>query len=170
MLTILVRYALGLAFVYASIFKIRGIRFTPESGENAPINALPYLLESMYRSGFYWHFVGWGQLIAGYLLMSHFFSTLGAVVYFPIMLNIFLITTAFQSPIILAVTALMLLGNIYLLLWDWNKFKFIVLPKPGNYVDQSTEFSKKRIWGYLGILLFIAVIFYRVVNTKHGSL
>ena len=168
-LTILVRYALGTAFVYASILKIRGVRFTPGSGENAPINSLPHLLESMYRSGFYWSFVGWGQLIAGFLMMSHFLSSLGAVVYFPIMLNIFILTTSFQSPMILAVSTLMLLGNVYLLLWDWNKVQFIVLPKPGHYMDQSTEFSKKRIWSYLGILLFLIIVVYRFLNTKAAS-
>lgn len=87
--TICIRYLLGVAFVWASIFKIAGIRFTPASGENTPINSLAHLLESMYRSGFYWNFIGWGQLIAGFLIMSQAFSTLGAVAYFPIILSIF---------------------------------------------------------------------------------
>jgi len=168
--TISLRYLLGIAFVWASILKIRGIRFTPFSGENAPINSLPHLLESMYQSGFYWHFIGWGQLVAGFLLMSQFFSTLGAVVYFPIILNIFVITTYFESPMILAITSLMLLANIYLLLWDWNKLKFVVLNNPGDYTDQSTQFSGKKIWIYLGILFFIAIIVIRILNTKNVNL
>lgn len=165
-LTIFTRYLLGIAFAWASIFKIKGIRFTPESAENAPINSLPHLLEAMYRSGFYWYFIGWGQFIAGFLIMSQIFSTLGAVVYFPIMLSIFVLTTYFQSPGILTVTSLMLLANIYLLLWDWNRLKFIVSGKPSEYVDQTTPFSKQKIWPYIGILLFIVITIFRVVSTR----
>jgi uncharacterized membrane protein YphA (DoxX/SURF4 family) len=164
--TIFVRYLLGMAFVWASILKIRGIRFTPESAENAPINSLPHLLEAMYRSGFYWSFIGWGQFIAGFLLMSQTFSTLGAIVYFPIMLIIFILTTYFQSPGILAVTSLMLLANIYLLLWDWNRLKFIVVDKPGEYVDQTTSFSRQKTWAYIGILLCIVITIFRVMTTR----
>jgi uncharacterized membrane protein YphA (DoxX/SURF4 family) len=168
--TIFLRYLLGAAFVWASILKIKGIRFTPFSGENAPINSLPHLLESMYQSGFYWHFIGWGQLVAGFLLMSQIFSTLGAVVYFPIILNIFVLTTYFDAPMILAITSLMLLGNIYLLLWDWNKLKFVVLNDPGDYTNQSTQFSDKKNWIYLGILFFIAIVVFRILTTRNVNL
>jgi hypothetical protein len=82
-LTIFVRYLLGIAFVWASILKIRGIRFEPESGENTPINSTSHLLEAMYRSGFYWYFIGWGQFIAGLLIMSQIFSTLWSRCVFP---------------------------------------------------------------------------------------
>ena len=170
MLTIFVRYVLGAAFVYASIFKIRGIRFTPRSGENTPIDSLPHLLESMYRSGFYWYFAGWGQLIAGCLLMSHVFSTLGAVAYFPIMLNIFILTLSFQSPMVLLVTSLMLLANVYLLLWDWNRLKFVVLNEPGHYVAQSAPKREQMVWCYIGLLLFVTVVMVRLLNTKQAAL
>lgn len=165
LLTIGIRYVLGSAFVWASILKIRGVRFTPQSGEYAPINSLNHLLESMYRFGLFWQFIGWGQLISGFLLMSQVFSTLGAVVYFPMILTIFIITTYFQSQAILAITSLMLLANLYLLLWDWNKLKFVVLNKPGVYLDQDLRFSKNNSWTYIGLFLFVAIVVVRVVNT-----
>lgn len=165
--TIFLRYLLGSAFVWASILKIKGIRFTPFSGETAPINSLPHLLESMYQSGFYWYFIGFGQLIAGFLLMSQIFSTLGAIAFFPIILNIFVLTTYFDSPGILAITSLMLLANIYLLLWDWNKLKFVVLNNPGDFNSHSTQFSGKKIWIYLGILLFVAIVVFRIFTTRN---
>jgi uncharacterized membrane protein YphA (DoxX/SURF4 family) len=164
--TIFVRYLLGIAFVWASILKIKGIRFEPNSGENTPIDSLSHLLEAMYRSGFYWYFIGWGQLIAGLLIMSQIFSTLGAVVYFPIMLTIFVLTTAFQGPIFLTMTSLMLLTNIYLLLWDWNKLKFIIQNNPGEYIDQNTQFSRKKIWTYIGIMIGVMVVIFRVISTR----
>lgn len=166
--TISLRYLLGSAFVFASIFKIQGIRFTPESAANTPINSLEHFLETMYQTPYYWNFIGYAQLTVGFLLMSQIFSTAGAVAFFPIMLNIFVITISFQSPNILLITFLMMCGNIFLLIWDWNKLKFIALPNPQNYVDNTDEFSKHKIWTFLGLLLFLTVIFVRkVVLTNH---
>ena len=165
--TIFVRNLLGIAFVWSSILKIRGVRFTPESGESMPIDSLYHLLESMYRSGFYWYFIGWGQFIAGFLIMSQAFSTLGAIIYFPIMLSIFIITISFQSLSILAVTSLMLLANIYLLLWDWNRLKFLILFKPGVYTDHATAFSSQKMWTYSSIVLCIGIAIFRFVSTGH---
>lgn len=161
--TISLRYLLGASFVFASIFKIEGIRFTPTSGENDPVNSLPHFFETMYQAGIYWNFIGWGQLVVGGLLMSQRFSTLGAVGFFPIILNIFVITISFESVNILLVTSLMVLGNIYLLLWDWNKLKYITLPNPQGYSDDTGEFSKRRIWTYLGLLFFLIVLVMRKV-------
>lgn len=163
---IALRNLLGSSFVYASIFKIYGIRFTPASGENAPIDTLPHFFEAMYQAGLYWQFLGWGQLIAGFLLMSHTFSTLGAVLFFPIMLNIFIITISFDSTGVLIITSCMLLANLYLLVWDWNKLKFVVLPQPRHYVDDSTEFSKRKIWTYFGVALFALIVLLRTMTVK----
>jgi uncharacterized membrane protein YphA (DoxX/SURF4 family) len=160
--TIGLRYLLGASFVYASVFKIAGIRFTPESGKDAPINSLPHFFETMYQAGFYWRFIGWGQLIAGILLMSQIFSTIGAIAFFSILISIWVITFSFTSSAVLLITTLMLLGNIYLLLWDWNRIKYMLLPNPGNYVDDNHSFSKKKVWMYLGLVLFVAVICIRI--------
>jgi len=101
--------------------------------------------------------------MAGFLLMSQIFSTLGAVAFFPIVLNIFVITNSFESKGILIITFLMLLGNIYLLFWDWNKMKFIVLPYPDNYLQRPDGFSEKPVWVYLGLVLLVLIIFSRVL-------
>lgn len=161
--TIFLRYALGASFVFASILKIEGVRFAPESGKNASIDSLPHFFETMFQASAYWNFIGWGQMIAGFLMMSQLFSTLGAVVFFPIVLNIFVITISFESSSILLITSLMLLGNVFLLVWDWNKLKFIAFPYPKNYLDDNHEFTKRKIWFYLGLVFFAAVIFIRKV-------
>lgn len=93
--TILIRYVLGASFVHVSIFKIQGERFMPEPSKNESMKSLSYFFETMYQTDIYWHFIGWGQLIAGFLLMSQIFSTIGAVAFFTIMLNIFIITISF---------------------------------------------------------------------------
>jgi uncharacterized membrane protein YphA (DoxX/SURF4 family) len=161
--TIFLRYVLGASFVFASILKIEGVRFTPESGKNAPIDSLPHFFETMFQAGAYWNFIGWGQMVVGFLMMSQLFSTLGAVAFFPIILNIFVITISFDSSSVLFITSLMVLGNIFLLVWDWNKIKFTVSPFPKNYLDDNHEFSKRKIWFYLGLVFFVGVIFIRKV-------
>lgn len=165
--TIGLRYLLGSAFVYASIFKIEGIRFMPKPGNNTPLSSLSHFFEAMYQAGIYWHFIGWGQLIAGFLLMSQAFSTLGAAAFFPIMLNIFVITISFDAPNILLITTLMLISNVYLLLWDWNKLKFIFLPRQQQYLDDNGAFSKRKGWTYFGLLLFFAIVAFRLFQIHH---
>ena len=159
--TISLRYVLGASFVYASVFKIQGKRFMPEPGASTAVGSLAHFFEAMYQAEMYWHFIGWGQLIAGFLLMSQVFSTLGAVAFFTIGLNIFVITLSFESASIQLITSLMLLGTIYLLLWDWNKLKVIALPKPQNYLDNNAEFSTRRVWTYLGLFYFFGVVLLR---------
>ncbi|GAB3934764.1 hypothetical protein [Mucilaginibacter myungsuensis] len=168
--TINLRYLLGSAFVYASIFKINGIRFMPKPTEGTPINTLSHFFEAMYQAGVYWHFIGWGQLIAGFLIMSQSFSTLGAVAFFPLILNIFVITISFNAPNILLVTTLMLFANTYLLIWDWNRLKFICLPGPLTYIDDKAAFSKKKIWTFIGLVLFFVVVSFRLYQTYHYML
>jgi uncharacterized membrane protein YphA (DoxX/SURF4 family) len=160
--TIGLRYLLGGSFVYASVFKIAGIRFTPESGKNAPINSLPHFFETMYQAGFYWQFIGWGQLIAGLLMMSQLFSTIGAIAFFPLLMSIWVITFSFDSTAVLLITSLMLIGNVYLMLWDWNRLKYLLLPDPGIYLDDNPSFSKRKVWMYLGLALFVVVIYVRI--------
>jgi uncharacterized membrane protein YphA (DoxX/SURF4 family) len=156
--TIGLRYVMGASFVYAAVFKIKGIRFTPESGRNAPIDSLPHFFETMYQAGLYWQFIGWGQMIAGMLLMSKLFSTIGAVAFFPILLSIWVITFSFESIGVLLITTLMLIGNIYLLLWDWNRLKYMLLHAPGDFVDDNPAFFKGKVWIFLGLVLFVVVI------------
>ena len=57
---ICLRYLIGTAFVFASIVKIQGERFTILSQETR----IGHFFESMYQTGMYWQFLGWAQLIA----------------------------------------------------------------------------------------------------------
>lgn len=116
---IYLRYLIGFAFVFASIVKIKGERFTSIPATE-PVG---YFFEALYQSGFYWNFLGWAQFISGALLMSQRFSTIGAFVFFPVILNVCLITNSIDfgsgTP---AITTLMLMGTTSLLLWDYKKW------------------------------------------------
>lgn len=159
--TISLRYLVGSAFVFASIVKIEGKRFTTDSGADRPINDAWHMFETLYQSGLYWNFIGWGQLIAGFLLMSQRFSTLGALSFFPIITNVFVITISYEFAGTPIITFLMLLANIYLLLWDWNKISLLFSSTSHHYEDDNAEFSKRKVWSYLGIFYFIMTIVMR---------
>lgn len=157
--TIYLRYLIGFAFVFASIVKIKGERFTTLPTDT-PVG---YFFEAMYQSGFYWKFLGWSQLIAGVLMMTQRFSTIGALIFFPIILNITLITHSVNfgtgTP---TVTTLMLLGTVYLLLWDYGKW--IILFKQDHHIKLDlTQFPEDRFmthkaWVLAGVAFVVLTI------------
>jgi hypothetical protein len=119
------RYLIGISFVFASIVKIKGERFMTDMTmiNGSPIHSAAHLFETLYQSGHYWKFIGISQLIAAFLLMTQRFSKLGALSFFPIILNIFFITASYDFIGTIYITSLMLLANIALLIWDWEDFK-----------------------------------------------
>jgi hypothetical protein len=108
------------------------------------------------ESGTYWHFIGISQLISGVLLMTQRFSRLGAIFYFIIILNIFIITIAFDFQGTPIITGLMLLAGLFLLLWDieallpliFNRYKF---------EKQSLQIADQTYWIYLGFVMLISI-------------
>ncbi|MCC5613172.1 hypothetical protein LC612_42470 [Nostoc sp. CHAB 5834] len=160
--TVYLRYLLGAAFVFASIVKIQGQRFTTSSGSNAPIDESWHLFETLYQSGLYWHFIGWGQCLAGFLLMTQFFSTLGAVLFLPIILNIFVITISYYFAATPIITFFMLLANIYLLIWDWPRLRMVVWPFQSTFVQVDYPLLKMSSWIFLGLFYFGLTIYVKL--------
>lgn len=158
------RYLIGFAFVFASIKKIQGMRFTTESGAENPINTAWHFFETLYQSGIYWKFLGIGQLIAGILLMTQRYAKLGAVAFFAIITNVFVITISYDfrgTPII---TGLMLLANILLLIWDWDTLKVLFNKEP-NFPSQN-RLESEPIWIYIGVSFLILTIISTLLNIK----
>ena len=83
--------------MYASVVKIQGGRFTTVDGIEAPIDSAWHLFETLYQSGLYWNFIGFGQLVAGLLLMTQRYAKLGAIINFPIVANVFVITLSYHT-------------------------------------------------------------------------
>ncbi len=159
------RYLIGGTFVFASLIKIKGLRFTSESGAENPINSAWHFFETLYQSGLYWKFIGLGQLIAGFLLMTQRYSKLGALINLPIILNIFIITLSFDFGYTPVVTGFMLLANILLLLWDWNVLKVLFNRMPT--FDGTVRLEQHRIWEIIGLMLFAVTFFYRMLINKY---
>ena len=114
-----VRILLAIAFLPSGLKKVLGERFTI-LGLDSPVG---FFFEALYRTGFYWNFLGLMQLVAAALLLIPRTSFLGALIYFPIIVNIFIIVTAMHFKGTPYVAGLMLLANIYLLFWDYHKLK-----------------------------------------------
>lgn len=116
---VLVRLLLALGFTPSGWTKLVGHRFTLLPVED-PVG---FFFEALYRTGFYWNFLGFIQLLAAALLLIPRCTTLGAVLYFPIILNIFLITLSMHFQGTPVITGLMLLGSVYLLCWDYDRWR-----------------------------------------------
>lgn len=113
------RIIIALAFVPSGLTKVLGHRFTVLGVDN-PVG---FFFEALYRTGFYWRFLGLCQLAAAVLLVIPRTATIGALMFFPLILNIFVITVSLHFQGTPVITGLMLLANVYLLCWDYDKLK-----------------------------------------------
>jgi hypothetical protein len=160
---IYLRYLIGGAMVFSSIVKIKGERFTSMDGIKEPINSAWHFFETLYQSGIYWKFIGWGQLIAGLLLMTQLYAALGAVMMFPIVINIFIITISYYFAFTPVITGLLLIANIFLLLWDYQKLLPLLQPNTVQKINAvliNREIEANKLWRYLGLLLFLITVIY----------
>lgn len=157
------RYLIGISFVFASIVKIKGERFYTaiEGIQNSPFHSAGHLFETLYQSGIYWKFLGFAQLFAAFLLMTQRFSRFGAAIFFPIILNIFFITASYADfSGTIYITSLMLLANIFLLIWDFDYIK-VVLGISNNQIEEKSVFEKLKIWEWCGLILFVFTAVWR---------
>lgn len=162
--TIYLRYLLGGAFVIAAIVmgKLSNVPMTL-ANHSIPIGDLQPLQQFfrvMVDSGLYWNFIGWMQIISGVLLMTQRFAKLGAVLFFGMILNIFIITVSYGfigTPII---TGLMLLGATYLLFWDIGSLQYMVLNLSGTNIPKmhSGKMIDSNYWMGLGVIMLISVV------------
>jgi len=160
------RYLIGGAFVFASLIKIKGNRFTGESGASNPIHSAWHFFETMYQSGLYWKFIGVSQLVAGLLLMTQKYSKLGALLNLPIILNIFIITISYYFAYTPIITGLMLLANVILILWEWDELKILFNLPP--ITDKYMRLEKDRLWQVTGLILFTFTVIYRISVEKYN--
>lgn len=165
LLVVYTRMMLGGGFVFASIIKNKGKRFTTVSHEDAPFGSAMHFFETMYQTGLYWQFLGWGQLIAGFLLMSQRYAKLGAVMNFPIILNVFIITISMDFNYTPVITGLMLLANIGLLLWHWDELRILVNLSP--YTPPRNQLANEPIWEITGLILFSFTAIYRMLYDRY---
>ena len=115
------RIALAFGFLPSGFVKVTGERFTALPS-NHPLG---HYFDALYQTGYYYTFIGVGQLITALLLLIPRTALLGAIFYFPIILNICVLTYAvrFEGT---RIATLMLLANLFLLAWDYQRLKYIL--------------------------------------------
>lgn len=163
---IYLRYLIGGAFVFAAIVKIKGERFTTEDGSDTPLNSPFHLLETLYQSGLYWKFLGMSQVTAGFLLMTQRFAKLGALMFLPIIANIYVITVSYGFTGTPYITGLMLLANILLVLWDWDEVKILFNINP--VMQNNNTWMNDRVWELTGLALFLFDACYRFFTVGYN--
>ncbi len=136
------RIALALGFLPSGMQKVLGERFTVLA-VNHPMGNF---LEAFHHTGYYYTFVGVMQVLAAILLLIPRTVTLGAFIYFPIILNICILSLAVRFDGSQITSPLMLCGVLYLLCWDYHKFKNIFPfnhQKANDLLPSKTEFTAK---------------------------
>jgi hypothetical protein len=128
--SIFCRLALALGFIPAAIVKLIDERFASGLHANHPMG---HYLEALHTTGYYYTFIGVVQLAAAIFLLVPRTVTLGAFLYFPVILNITVLTYATRFDGSLFTAPLMTLANLYLLGWNYEKWKYILpFNRPGN--------------------------------------
>jgi len=121
--TAFTRVLLAVAFIPPSYIKIMHRPFTvlPDS------NPVGHYFNALYQTGFYYEFIGWGQMIAAILLLFPRTAHLGALMFLPIIANIAVLTTSVGFVGTWLITILMCLAATYLVAWEYDRIKPIIL-------------------------------------------
>jgi len=142
--SIFCRLGLAYAFIVAGIVKIVGERFASGLSELHPMGAY---LEALHHTGYYYTFIGIAQVVAAILLLIPRTVALGALLYFPIIVNIWLLSYAVRFEGSIVTSPLMVLANLYLLVWNYDRLRYIlpfrqfsdleIVQKPKKYSTKS---------------------------------
>lgn len=144
--TAFTRILLAIGFIPPSYKKIIGQPFTvlPDS------HPVGHYFNALYNTGFYYEFIGWAQMTAAVLLLFPRTAHLGALAFFPIILNIAVLTSSVGFVGTNYITALMLLASMYLVAWDYDRLKPI-------FFSQRKENSDRFKYQFLIIPMFFAL-------------
>ena len=134
------RIALAAGFLPSGFVKINGERFTALAN-NHPMG---HYLEALFYTGYYYTFIGVMQMMAAILLLIPRTAMLGALIYFPIILNITVLSLAVRFDGSLFTAPLMLTAVIFLLGWDYHKLKYLLPLKQNNTAILLPQQSKNN--------------------------
>lgn len=111
-------------------------------------------------------FVAFSQVLAGILLLTQRFATLGAIISFPLFLNILLVTISLEWQGTPYVNAVFLAMNSYLLFIDYHKLKFIITDtKPAQLpLERVRKEPRKDILFITALVFIFASIPFSYVN------
>lgn len=146
------RLLLSIGFIIPGLQKFREVPFTsmpPSAGVWAEF------FHVLYRTGPYYNFIGACQVIAALLLLIPKLAHIGNLIYFPIILNIAVLTNSIFGTLTPLITLLMLLASTWLLCWDYDRLKplFTASSFGGNRFIQSEWWLLPAAAFLAGVLL-----------------
>jgi uncharacterized membrane protein YphA (DoxX/SURF4 family) len=155
------RIALAASFIPAGFVKIMGERFAAGLPSNNPLG---HYFDALQITGYYYTFIGITQIIIAIFLLVPRTSLLGALMYFPIIINICVLTYATRFDGTRAVT-MMVLACLFLLIWDYDRLKYIL---PFKQPKTDPPVLKKPLGMRLRIIFFggsFAVLAFIITGT-----
>ncbi|MEM7249288.1 MAG: hypothetical protein AAF533_28505 [Acidobacteriota bacterium] len=156
--TLMTRLMLAIGFIPPGMTKVLGRPFTRISPD-VPIGAF---FETFLQSGLYYGFVGGSQVLAGLLLLWPRTALLGALLYLPIIANIFVITVSMRFGGTWVVTGLMLLACLFLVCWDYDRWRAVPFPQapplPDDHRFTPSPESAPRLWRFAVVTTLVALL------------
>ena len=152
------RILLCAGFLPTGMVKLLGQPFTVMS----TATPLGLFFHAMHQTGFYWRFLGATQVIASILLLIPRTAHLGGLLFFPIILNIFVITVSMEFKGTPVVTVLMLLASLLLVAWDYHRWRGLLTTTPSRVtVPEALPLSSFERIGYamgavFGLIFFLS--------------
>ena len=158
--TAFTRGLLAVGFIPPSYVKIMHRPFTvlPDS------NPVGHYFNALYQTGFYYEFLGWGQMIAAILLLFPRTAHWGALMFLPIIVNIAVLTASVGFKGTWVLTLLMSFAAVWLVAWDYDRLKPILFSTrsqatrklPFQLISLPVVFAvggalMAGIWAYIGL-------------------
>src|SRR6476620_6311248 len=159
--TVFCRIAMAASFLPTGCVKIMGERFAAGLSSNNPLG---HYFDALYLTGYYYTFIGVTQIIIAILLLIPRTSLLGALMYFPIIINICVLTYATRFDGTRLVT-MMVLASLFLSIWDYDRLKHIL---PFKQLQTDPPVLKKPLGKRLRIIFFggsIAILAFIIIGT-----
>src|SRR5690242_393901 len=141
------RVALAASFLPAGYVKIMGERFASGLPSNNPLG---HYFDALHLTGYYYTFIGIVQIITAILLLIPRTSLLGALMYFPIIINICVLTyaTRFDGT---RLNTMLVLASLFLLIWNYDRIKHIL---PFKQPKTNPPIFKKPLGKRLRLIFF----------------
>jgi len=157
--TVFTRVLLAAGFIPTGMVKLMGGRFTLLGSDNP----IAVFFEALYQTGLYWRFLGLGQVVAGLLLLFPRLAHLGAALFLPIVVNIFVITISLDFGGTPVVTGLMLLAVTWLCAWDFHRFRPMLTEA---LLERPVPVPRLDRWETVGFVVFAASLMYFFIVTR----
>lgn len=155
------RIALAASFFPAGVVKVMGQRFAEGLPANNPLG---HYFDALYLTGYYYTFIGIVQITIAILILIPRTSFLGVLMYFPVIVNICVLTYATRFAGTRA-TTMLLFACLYLLIWNYDRLKYL-LPFTKPKIEPPA--LKKTLGARLRILFFgssIALLGFITIGT-----